>query len=127
MIFAALLGLAPPATGQEEVGKILSVSEVRQILEARTRKGEIVRVRGFVSDECRRLSCELLSEKGNSDSEWVSIDGDTKVEKELVARSGKPVVLRVKLGEPRIYETAEGEIVAATDRASEIIPIEIEN
>ena len=127
LVLALSSAVVEKPVGQRQVEPLLTVLDVRDVLAAGNRTGQTVRVLGIVSDTCGR-SCELRTTLGGWErgSETVSLASGTPVEAHLQSLAGKRVVIRARIGESAVRALPSGDIQITTDRAPELIPIEIE-
>ncbi len=124
--FATFLTLAA-APAVLEPQKIFSVKQAVEIVESGAAQGEVIRVRGYVSGDCSGRSCALHDRKWNQwDGPTLSLDGQTPIEKQIVANRGRRILLTARVGEASVRTDGDALIVCA-DRCSELIPIRIEN
>jgi hypothetical protein len=123
IILAQVASSAPTVLPTQQV---LSVAQVRRLIDGRQHIGQIVRVRGYVDRRCYNLGCNLKARRRGNDDSDVSIAGGSVVEQAILLNRGRRVTIRARISEPALYTELGGDLVVSTDRASEIIPLSIE-
>jgi hypothetical protein len=126
LLFASLTACATAASENAE-RPALTIAEVRSAVDSMKREGDVVWVRGYISKGCYSLGCEVADTLALTDKTAVSIAGDSPLEPQIRRLAGKRVTMRVKINKPRSYTSPDGDIIISTDRASEVIPMEIQD
>ena len=103
----------------------LSVSELRQMIDEQDQVGQVIRVSGFIENDCAGLSCGIV-ERRSGDGPRVSIEGGTEFESMIHLSRGKWVTLTAKINRPAFYTNPDGTMIVTTDRAPEVTPLGIE-
>ena len=120
LLALALPGCATLAGASEHT--VLSVGELRTVIDARTAEGTEVIVRGTVSRGCYSLGCALHANSEGMGLPSVSLAGGTTVEPALRAAAGKTLTLRAQIAENSCTTIV---CPPPIDRHPDIIPIEI--
>ena len=101
---------------------VLTVAELRAIMNVDQSEGQVVSVRGFIDPYCYVRGCSLLTDPADRSKPKVSLAGGTPVEPALRANIGRLVIVDGIVGKPRGGTDAAGNLRVTADRADEFIP-----